>query len=443
MSGIVFEIAIVLLLILLNGVFAMSEIAILSARRVRLEQKAKSGSKGAETALELATHPDNFLSTVQIGITLVGIFAGAFGGATLAQELADILIPVVGERFATSASLAVVVGSITYLSVVMGELAPKQIALRNAETISALVSRPMKGLSWIATPVVRLLSGSTNALIRVLGIPKDSRAAVTEEEIKVMVEQGAQVGIIEEAERDMVEGVFRLGDYRLSAVMTPRPEIVWLDLKASPEKIQDTLENSESSRFPVCDGDLDNVVGIVRAKNLLTAVLQNHSLDLKDHILKPVFMPENMLAIRALDTFKKSGTHLALIVDEYGSVEGLVTLYDILEAIVGDIPTLEEIEEPRIIKRQNGSWLVDGLIGIQDFKNYFKFDSLPDEDSFQTLGGFIITALGHIPQAGEYFDWNNYRFEVADMDGKRVDKVLMQANPSPTAESEKEPAANK
>lgn len=443
MSVIVFEIAIVLLLILLNGVFAMSEIAILSARRVRLEKKAKNGHKGAKTALELATNPDNFLSTVQIGITLVGIFAGAFGGATLAQKLANVLIPVVGERFATSASLALVVGSITYLSVVMGELAPKQIALRNAETISTIVSRPMKGLSWVATPVVKLLSGSTNALIRVLGIPKDSRAAVTEEEIKVMVEQGAQVGIIEEAERDMVEGVFRLGDYRLSAVMTPRPEIMWLDLNASPEKIQDTLENSESSRFPVCEGDLDNVVGIVRAKNLLTTVLRNQTFNLKDHLLEPIFMPENMLAIRALDTFKESGTHLALIVDEYGSVEGLVTLYDILEAIVGDIPTPEEIEEPRIIKRQNGSWLVDGLIGIQDFKNYFNFESLPDENSFQTLAGFIITALGHIPQSGEYFDWNNYRFEIADMDGKRVDKVLIQATPPTTAEPEETPTAEK
>lgn len=434
MSQIVFDIAIILLLIILNGVFALSEIAIVSARRIRLEQQAKEGNSGAKVALDLAEEPERFLSTVQIGITLVGIFAGAFGGARLSQVLAEALAPLIGEQYASGISLALVVGTITYLSVVIGELVPKQIALQNAERIAAIIARPMQGLSWIATPVVMLLSGSTTAVVKLLGIPEDTSAAVTEEEIRVMVEQGAQAGIIEEAERDMVEGVFRLGDYQLEAVLTPRPEVVWLDINAPQEQIQETVKNSDASRYPVCDGDLDNVIGVVRAKAMLSAMMEGKSFDLKTIMRDPIFMPESMPAIKALEMFKQTGTHLAMIVDEYGSVEGVVTLFDILEAIVGDIPTPDEIEDPRITERDDGTWLIDGLIQIQDFKGYFDIDEMPSQDKYQTLGGFMVTMSGHIPQAGEHFGWGGYRFEVADMDGKRVDKVLLAQAPEEGAE---------
>lgn len=419
------EIAIVFILILLNSVFALSEIAIISSRRIRLEQQAQNGSKGAEAALDLANNPDQFLSTVQVGITLVGIFAGAFSGATLAQQFTPVLLPLVGEPLATTLSLIIVVGSITYFSVVVGELVPKQIALKNADRIAIWVARPMKTLAWLATPIVRLLTASTNAVIRLLGISPDLSAIVTEEEIRGLVEQGALAGIIEEAEREMVEGVFRLGDYRLEAVLTPRPEIVWLDINDSSEKIRATLEGADSSRFPVCAGDLDNVIGVVRAKSLLTPLLKGENLDLKAAMIEPIFLPENMPAIRAIETFKQTGTHMAMIVDEYGSVEGLVTLYDIMEAIVGDIPTPDEIEDPRIIERENGSWLVDGLIQIQDFMEFFEISDMPHFDDYQTLGGFVVTMIGDLPMTGQRFEWGDYKFEVVDMDIKRVDKILV------------------
>lgn len=234
----------------------------------------------------------------------------------------------------------------------------------------------------------------------------------------------------------MVEGVFRLGDYQLEAVLTPRPEIVWLDINASEEKIQEILKQSDSSRFPVCDGDLDNVVGVVRAKNMLSVMMQGKPFDLRSMMRDPIFMPESMPAIKALEMFKQTGTHLAMIVDEYGSVEGVATLYDILEAIVGDIPTPDEIQEPRITERDDGSWLIDGLIQIQDFKEYFDIEEMPSQDRYQTLAGFMVTMSGHIPKTGEHFGWGGYRFEVADMDGKRVDKILLAQAPKEESEEE-------
>lgn len=430
MSQVAFEIAIVLLLILVNGLFAMSEIAVVSARRIRLERMARDGNRGAQAALDLVDTPNRFLSTVQVGITLVGIFAGAFGGATISEKLAVPLrqVPVLGP-YAGGVSLALVVGIITFLSVVIGELVPKRIALQSAERIASTVARPMQLLSSIATPVVRMLSLSTEAVLQILGIEAQPQAAVTEEEIRVLVEQGAQAGMIEEVEKDMVESIFRLDDRTLEAMMTPRLEIVWLDANASPEENRRLIEASTFSRFPVCDGDLDHVLGIAHSKDLLSLCLEGESLQITGVMRPPLFVPETVHALRALERFKQSGIHMALLIDEYGGIEGLVTLFDILEAIVGDIPTLGEVTEPGVVEREDGSWLVDGLLPVDEFMTFFDIKTMPSEGSYQTVGGFMVLMLGSVPVAGEYFEWHDMRFEVADMDGNRVDKVLLSLLP--------------
>lgn len=430
MSEMGLEIAVVLLLVLVNGVFAMSEIAVVSARQVRLERMAREGSLGARTALDLIEKPNRFLSTVQVGITLVGIFAGAFGGATVAGVLAEELrdLPLVGP-YAGGVSLALVVGTITYLSVVIGELVPKRIALQYAERIAAFVARPMQAISVVAGPIVRLLSISTEAVLALMGIKAQPQEAVTEEEIRVLVEQGAQAGIIEEVERDMVESIFRLDDRTLESMMTPRLEIVWLDVNAAPEENRRLMENSNFSRFPVCDGDLDYVLGIVHAKDLLSDCLDGQPMDIQKAMRSPLYVPESVHALRALERFKQSGIHMALLIDEYGGIEGVVTLFDILEAIVGDIPTLGEIDEPPIVQRDDGSWLVDGLLVIDEFIEHFDIRAMPSEGAYQTVGGFMVLMLGSVPMAGDSFEWEGMRFEVADMDGNRVDKVLIELLP--------------
>lgn len=426
MSQVGFEVVIVLALILINGLFAMSEIAIVSARRIRLERMARDGNSGAETALALIDKPNLFLSTIQVGITLVAIFTGAYGGATIAGVLAELLSQFdFLAPYATGVSLALVVGVITYLSVVVGELVPKRIALQNPERISAAVAGPMQLLSRIAVPVVRLFSLSTEGVLRLLGVQEARDSAVTEEEIRVLIEQGAQAGMIEEVERDMVESIFRLDDRPLEAMMTARPEIVWLDVNASPEELRYTIENSDFSRFPVCDGDLDHVLGIVHSKDMLSRCLQGETLDIAAAMRPPLFVPETVHALRALERFKQSGIHMALLIDEYGGIEGLVTLFDILEAIVGDIPTLGETTEPPIVQREDGSWLVEGLLPIDGLMSHFDILAMPSAGQYQTVGGFMVLMLGSVPQAGESFEWNHMRFEVADMDGNRVDKIIV------------------
>jgi len=425
-----FEIAIILLLLLFNGIFAMSEIAVVSARTVRLQQMAQRGSPGATTALDLAESPNRFLSTVQVGITLVGIFAGAVGGANIAGELAVPLsdLPGIG-RYAGTISLTIVVGVITFLSVVIGELVPKRIALSNAEKIAALVARPMRGLSIIATPIVHLLSSATDVTLKLLGIQSLANEEINEEEIRMMIHQSAEAGTIETAERDMVESIFRLDDRTLESIMTPRPEIIWLDINAPEPVNRHLIQRSHHSRFPVCDGDMDHILGVVQAKELLFSCLDGHPLNIQSKMEEPLLIPETMRVLHALERFKQSGQHMALLFDEYGGIEGMVTLIDLLQAIVGDIPTLEEMTEPLIVQRQDGSWLVDGLITVDVFKEAFALKKMPGESRFLTLGGFIVYMLGGIPKTGNYFRWSGFRFEVADMDGYRVDKVLMEAIP--------------
>ena len=426
-SRLLLEISILIFLILLNGVFALSELAIVSSRRERLQMLVDEGNKGASIALGMAQEPTALLSTVQVGITLIGILAGAFGGASLSDELAQLIapIPVIGA-YARTISLAIVVGTITYFSVVLGELVPKRLALRDPERIAAMVARPMSLLSRIPRPLVRLLTLSTAFFLRVLGVRETvSESMVSEEEIKVLIEQGALAGVFEEAERDMVESIFRFGDRQLRSIMTPRTEIVWLDINDSEEIVRETVSQSHHSRFPVCDDSIDRVLGIVEAKDLLSSSWSNEPFDLRAVMRAPVFLPETMPALRALERFKQTANQSALLVDEFGGIEGMVTLIDMMEAIVGDIPTLEEIAEPPVVRREDGSLLVEGYLDVEDLKELLDVDELPDEEDYQTLGGFVVLRLGRLPRVGDIVEWLGYRFEIVDMDGNRVDKVLI------------------
>ncbi len=417
----------------------MSEMAVVSARKVRLQQWANEGDAKARAALELANAPNQFLSTIQIGITLIGILTGAFGGATIAQAFAALLsqIPWLAP-YSRVIGLGFVVLVITYLSLIIGELVPKRVALNNPERIAATVAAPMRALSAIAAPVVHLLSSSTDVVLRLMGIVPSAEPHVTEEEIKVLIEQGTEAGTFEAAEQDMVQRVFRLGDRRVSGLMTPRLEIVWLDLEDSPEENRQKMTTSVHSRFPVCQGSLDNVLGIVQVKELLARMLADQPLDLTASLQTPLFVPEGMLALKVLELFKQSGTHTALVIDEYGVTQGLVTLNDILEAIVGDIPSFDELAEPQAIQREDGSWLLDGMMPVEEFLKLFemKETSETQEGNYQTLGGLMITHLGRIPTSTDHFEWSGLRFEVMDMDGNRVDKVLVM--PIPTSPSREE-----
>ncbi|MBE9128241.1 MULTISPECIES: hemolysin family protein [unclassified Coleofasciculus] len=428
MSSLTRELFFVFLLILLNGIFAMSEMAIVSARKVRLQQLANRGNAKARTALELTHSPNQFLSTVQIGITLIGILAGAFGGATIANKLATQLeaIPFLAAN-AEAIALFVVVLIITYFSLVLGELVPKRLALNNPELIATGVASQMRFLANLAAPAVHLLSYSTDMVLRLLGIGPSREPEVTEEEIKILIQQGTDAGMFEEVEQDIVQRVFGLGDRRVSALMTPRPDIIWLDLDDTSEVNRNKIIGSSHTRFPVCQGSIDNVLGVVQVTTLLGRCLVGHPLDLTACLKQPLFVPESTRALRVLELFKKSGPHLALVVDEYGVIQGLVTLNDLLEALVGDIPSVDDRDEVQAVQREDGSWLVDGMLSIDEFRRLFKIEELPGEQrgNYHTLGGFVITHLGRIPAAAEHFEWGGLRFEVMDMDGNRVDKVLV------------------
>ncbi len=426
MSVIAFEVLLIILLVFANGIFAMSEMALVSARRTRLQQLANSGDSKALAALKLANAPDRFLSTVQIGITLVGILAGAFGGATIAEQIAGYV-----SRFPTLApygeaiGLAIVVLSITYLSLIFGELVPKRLALNNPERIASLVAQPMNLLSKIAAPFVSFLAVSSNVIFKILRVKPSDEPTVTEEEIKILIEQGTQAGVFEESEQDMLKSVFRLADRRISALMTPRLDIEWIDVNASPDKIRRKMAESHYSRFPVGEGSLDNVIGVVKAKDYF--LLQGEAASLQAVLKQPLFVPESRTALQTLEMFKSSHTHIALIIDEHGAVEGLVTTNDILEAIVGNIALPAGQADAYAVQREDGSWLLDGALPIDEFKDLFAISKLAKEGkgSYQTLAGFILMHLGRVPAAADHFESNGLRFEIMDMDANRVDKVLV------------------
>jgi putative hemolysin len=428
MSNIVLEIVVIFLLIIANGVFAMSELAVVAARKSRLKDWAEKGNARAKSALDLAERPNQFFSTVQIGITLVGILAGAFGGRTLAFELSSYLarIPAL-QPYSEPIALSTVVIGITYLSVVVGELVPKRIALSHAETIASFMAGPMRLLSAVSSPLVRLLTGSTDAIFRLLGSRPPQEPPVTEEEIRTLIQQGTAAGVFETSEQDMIEAVIELGDKSARALMTPRTQIVWLDTNDPMEKIYRKIRESGHSRFPVASGSLDNIVGVTQAKDLLSNALNGNAMDLTATLQTPVLVPRTLTALQVLDHIKGSGSHLVLVVDEYGGIEGLLTHHDVLEAIAGDMPFGERGAQSKAVQRADGSWLVDGMIPVDEFKEIFHLNSLPGEknDAYQTLGGFIFTRMGRVPSVSDYFEWNQLRFEIVDMDGKRIDKVLV------------------
>ena len=421
------EFLFLLLLILVNGIFAMSETAVVSSRKARLQQWVDEGKSGAGVALELAMEPGHFLAAIQVGITLVGILCGAFGEATVASSLAGRVarVPVLAPYAATIA-LAVVVSAITILSVILGELVPKRIALRNPEGIAVTVARPMRLLSNVAYPVVRFLSILTESVLKLLGLRPTQALPVTEEEIKVMMEQGAEAGVFEKEEQQLVSNVFRLDQQRVGSIMTPRVDIVYLDVEDSFDDTRCKIQGSLYSVLPVCRGGFVNVLGIVHAKDLLTRSLSGESLDLLVSLKPPLYVPETSTAMKLLEMFKKSGRHVAFVVDEYGDVQGLVTVNDVLESIVGDIPTEGEPQELLAIRREDGSWLLDGMLPIDKFRDLFPDVELPEEEagSYHTLSGFVLMRLGRIPAAADHFEWRGWRFEVVDMDANRIDKVL-------------------
>lgn len=427
MAAIGTEFLLIVVLILLNGVFAMSEIAVVSARRVRLQQRAEQGDAGARAALALANQPTRFLSTVQVGITLIGTLVGAFGGATLAAELAHRLdrVPFLAPYSATL-SLALVVLLITYLSLVLGELVPKRVGMANPERIAALIARPMQGLSKLTAPAVSLLEVSTQLVARLLGIRASEEPPVTEEELRFMMSQGTEAGVFEEAERELVNRVLALGDRWISSMMTPRTEMTWLDIDAPPEANWSKMAASGHTQFPVCRGKVDNVLGMVSTDDLWSQMANSESPSLQAALQEPLFMPETLPILRAVEIFKQTGMETALVLDEYGGIDGLVTLFDILEAVIGEIPYEGDRYETEITRREDGSWLLDGLLPADEFQALFGIKEMPGEDKdYQTLGGLIMALMNAIPAAGDHFDWQGLRIEVVDMDGLRVDKVLV------------------
>lgn len=426
MTGIGRQIIIVLALILANGVFAMYELAMVSAKKIRLQQKAEEGDASAKIALALSESPNRMLSTVQVGITLIGIFSGAVGGASLAEFIAPWIAKSAAlAPYSETIALVLVVLIITYLSLVVGELIPKRLAMNSPENISIALARPMRFISKLTSPVVSLLSASTDLGVRLLGVKVSEEPPITEKEIKLLIEQGTQVGVFEEAEQDIVSSVFRLGDRRVDQIMTPHTEIVWLDLDDSIEINAKKVLESRFTRFPVGQGNLDNIQGIILSKDLLVAMLKEQKVDLRTLLQTPLFIPESMPALNTLEEIRSSG--VALVIDEYGGIIGMVTLLDILKAIVGEIPSSGKNYDPLIVQRPDGSLLVDGLLQVDELKEILDIEAFPDEDrvGYQTLGGLMMSRLGDIPSTGQFFDWDGIRFEVVDMDSRRVDKVMI------------------
>jgi len=426
------NILIIFILFFFNAIFAMYEIAMVAARQTRLEQRVEDGSQGAADALELLADPNQqYLSTVQIMITLIDTLAGGIGGALLSRPLAEVMKDIAWlAPYADTVSLIVVVVIITYFSIVLGELIPKRLAVSKPENVVTRLSPIIKLLTRVFRPLTKLLSSSTNLGLKILHINTDMGPSITEDEIKSYIEQGRDIGVIEESEREMVSGIFRLGDRRVEALMTPRLEMAWIDINAPMDQIWRQLLETPHSRIPVADGDLDNVLGYIQIRELIGRSKLDSDLDLNQFILEPIYLPENMAALKALDNFQTSGVHLAIVVDEFGGITGMVTDYDILEAIVGEIPEDSSDTDYLAVQREDGSWLFDGLIVIDQLKEILDISNIPGEEKgmFQTLSGFVMSQLGRIPKTGAKFTYENYTFEVVDMDGRRVDRVLVSEN---------------
>ena len=423
------DIVLLLLLIVLNGLFAMSEIAVLSSRQSRLQTLADDGNRGARAALALHREPSTFLSTVQVGITTVGILSGAIGETALAIPLAQQLAawPVLAEH-AEGIALALVVAGLTYFSVVVGELVPKRLGLLAPERVASLIAPMMNFLSSLARPAVYLLSSSSSLFVRLLGADRSPESSVTDDEIKVLMGQGAESGVFHASEQAIVANVLRLDDQRISAIMTHRKDIYLLDLNASDEEIRHRLAESPHRRIVVCREGLEQIVGVLRTSDLLKSVLAGQPLAIEAFVRPALYVPASVTTTQLLETFRRARQQCALMVDEYGELQGLVTLTDVLTSIVGDLPGWDSTDEQDVVVREDGSRLIDGSVSIERLKSVLDLVAeLPgeNENAFNTLGGFVMYALGRIPSAADHFESAGWRFEVVDMDGNRVDKVLV------------------
>jgi len=423
------EILALLLLIVLNGLFAMSEMALVSSRKIRLQQWADEGRRGAAAALALSNNPYNFLSTIQVGITVIGITSGAFGEATMAERLSAWLSqwPMLAAHAGTVATALVVTG-ITLASLIIGELVPKRLALFSPEVTASLVAKPMTWLTIAAYPIVRLLSGVTGAVLYLLRIRPSTEPLVSEEEIELLMDHGTRAGIFEAHERKLVSRVFRLDALTVEAVMTPRGDIVFLDLAQSEAENLGRAIASDHARFPVCRDGLDTVLGLVFMRHLLPDAVSGKGLNIERHLVEPLYVPETINVMTLVELFKKHRETAALVVNEFGDIQGLVTIHDVMEALVGDIAAVGKDAEADVVRREDGSWLIDGGISVQRFKDVLDVHGpLPGEgeDTYHTLAGFLIMQLGRIPHVGAVCRWGDYRFEIVDMDRNRIDKVIV------------------
>lgn len=428
MSSVSIEFLIILLLVLLNGFFALSEMAIISARKVRLQQQVEDGSRGAARALKLLEKPSRFLSTVQIGITLIGILSGAFGGVTLAAALQRRLEEISFlSVYSQELSVGLVVVLITFLSLVFGELLPKRIALLNAEKWAVALAPIMHVLSIINRPIVAFLSATTDLVLKLFRVKPSSEPAVTLEDVRSMISTGTSEGVFETSEKDIVERVFKLDDRAVSSLMTPRTEVVFIDLDDSWDEIKVILVNNPFAHFPVYKEQLDSILGVLAVRDVMTRLINADEINVAEMLRPVIFLPETISALDTLEQMRENSADMAVIMDEFSGVLGVVTRSDLLEEMLGQPLTRQAQEEPEITLRADGSWLVDGLYQTDDLKTLLDVDELPQEAEvrYETLGGLVLTMLERLPVAGDQFTWNGYTFEVVDMDGRRVDKIII------------------
>lgn len=424
------EILVIALLLLINGIFAMYEIALVSARRSSLEDEAKSGRMGARTALALLAEPEKVLSAIQVGITLIGIVSGAYGGLALAEDVAPWLRNISAlAPYAQTLAVVIVVGLIAYLSLIIGELVPKTIALNHAEAIAIVLSPAMKLFSSLTYPVVWILSFSTRLVLKLFGIENRRETPVTEEELRMVIQKGSEHGIIEKEESDMINEVIRFGDKRANALMTPRVDVMWLDIHQPDEEILAEALKSTFPRLLVCEDEIDNVKGVVSVRDVLAYYIKHGTLRLGDIMFEPLYIAEQAPALKVLETFRKTKKHFGIVINEYGSMEGIITLHDLTENIMGDLPALGDLDEPEAFRREDGSYLMDGSMKVEDVEDLLKVDSLFEEEDerpdINTLGGLAMYQLNRIPKIGDTFSAGGYLFEIVDMDVNRVDKLLV------------------
>jgi putative hemolysin len=427
------EILIISILLLLNGVFAMYEIALVSSRKSRLEEQAKYGNKGAKTALLLLQEPEKILSAIQVGITLIGIVSGAFGGLALAEDVVPLFSGISWlEAYAEGLAIFTVVGLITYLALVIGELVPKTIALNNPERIAIFLSPAMKVLGSILFPIVWFLSVSTKLVLTLFRIRKNTGSTVTEEELRLLLKQGSENGVIEKEESDIINEVIRFGDKRAGSIMTHRVDADWIDSTAPVDEILIKAMHASYSRMPVCLKSPDEILGIVAIKDLLSYYIKHQTLILSEIFTEPLYLPEQMPAIKVLEIFRKTKNHFGIVINEYGSMEGIITLHDVTENIMGELPAIEDPDEPEVFQREDGSYLIDGSMTLEDVKDLLQLYSLSNKDedvsNINTIGGLAMYKLNRVPRIGDKFHVKGHLFEIIDMDGHRVDKIMVDSN---------------